>query len=95
LANKAALGCRVDALGDENTKKIGMESLKSVLRAMGAEGKTATIGTVPVAKYMTGETSQAYDTAADIKMDLEEEPKDRKRKRESNGGEGKEKKHKK
>jgi nucleolar protein 58 len=99
LANKAALGCRVDALGDETTKKIGMESLKSVLRAMGAEGKTATIGAVPVSKYIAGEVPNTYNNAEDIKMEIEEQNQDdrgSKRKRESHGGnDRKEKKQKK
>jgi len=105
LANKAALGCRVDALGDESTKKVGMEGLKSVYRAMSedAKGPGSVLGT-PSAKYQRQEFQMPkYNAADDIKMDdaekstpkkdVTEEKKDKKRKRNTEG-EPKDKKQK-
>jgi len=102
LANKAALSCRVDALGDETTKKIGIESLKSVYKVMSADGKIPIVPAGgPIGRYTApGFTSNAYNPADDVKMfdevqatDIQPEEKDKKRKRDSDGG--KEKKRKK
>jgi len=54
LANKAALSCRVDALGDEDTKPIGMENLVKVTTRMAqVDGKPVAIpaATIPLKKY--------------------------------------------
>jgi len=53
LANKAALSCRVDALGDEDTKPIGMENLVKVTTRMAqVDGKPVIpIATIPLKKY--------------------------------------------
>jgi len=54
LANKAALSCRVDALGDDDTKPIGMESyIKVTTRMAQVDGKPVTIPapTIPLKKY--------------------------------------------
>jgi len=43
LANKTALSCRVDALGDETTKPIGLENLEKVTaRVKALEGRKST-----------------------------------------------------
>jgi len=103
LANKAALSCRVDALGDETTKKIGIDSLKSVYRVMAADGKipTAPLGT-PTPKYITpGFAPPVYNPAEDIKMSEQLVPVedradggDKKRKRRSVDGKKDKKKQK-
>jgi nucleolar protein 58 len=104
LANKAALSCRVDALGDESTKKIGMESLKSVYRVMSVDGKIPTVPAgAPVGRYAApGFAPTAYNQADDVKMfdevrtpEIQTEGGDKKRKRQSTDGEKKDKKRKK
>jgi len=95
LANKAALSCRVDALGDESTKKIGIESLQAVLRAMSADGKIPVTPTQAQA-YIQPVTKSPYNPAADVKMEVDEVPVDKgvKRKREDGGKQKKDKKQK-
>jgi len=86
LANKAALSCRVDALGDETTAKIGLNSVPSVVRAMGGEYKPPITPVSKMVKYKSND-AQAYDASNDVKMEIEgDEPRvDKKRKRESTG----------
>jgi nucleolar protein 58 len=95
LANKAALSCRVDALGDETTKKIGIESLQSIFRAMSADGKVPATPQGFAQYQFRTETPAPYNPKDDIQMDIEAVPKDsKKRKREKDSPGGKEKKKK-
>jgi len=92
LANKAALSCRVDALGDENTKKIGIESLQCIFRAMSADGKVPATPSGFTQYQFKTETPAPYNTKQDIQMDVDVPPDSKKRKREKDSPGGKEKK---
>jgi len=85
LANKAVLGCRVDALGDENTKKISVENLKKIhMRMLQLDGRAPTLTPtgVPLEKYDTPqETVPMWNPADDVVIEQTEE-KAKKRKRE-------------
>jgi hypothetical protein len=67
LANKAVLGCRVDALGDENTKKVSIDNLKKIhMRMQQLDGRapTTTPTGIPLEKYEAPiETVPMYNTA--------------------------------
>jgi len=71
LANKAALSCRVDALGDEDTKPIGMANLiKVTTRLSQVDGKQISLpplATTTLKKYeKPTESPAAYSEAMDI-----------------------------
>jgi nucleolar protein 58 len=100
LANKAVLGCRVDALGDENTKKISIDNLKKIhLRLLQLEGRapTTTPTGIPLEKYESPqETTPMWNPEDDVVLEQPvEEKKHKKRKRESGAGDGDGKKDKK
>jgi len=102
LANKAALSCRVDALGEEPNKTIGMESLEKVTsRMQQLDGRKAiTLTPLKIEKYTkpTREELGVFNTSADVQMmEVEREikieggtevksEKKKKRKRESKTG---------
>jgi len=78
LANKAALGCRVDALGDENTRQIGMEYLSKISQTMvNLEGKTIippttkpqTIYERPAVTQVAATGKAQYDISSDITLE--------------------------
>jgi len=71
LANKASLSCRVDALGDENTRQIGVESLEKVTSRLKS---VDTVRAVPkskkqIAKYK-GKGSTVEDFQAEDEIQL-------------------------
>jgi len=82
LANKASLGCRVDALGDETTKQIGLESLAKISATMvQLEGKTIVAPTVkpqtlyerPPRTQIIEEDKKKYNNTNDVTLDFGEE----------------------
>jgi len=102
VANKAALSCRVDALGDDDTKPIGMENLiKVTTRLQQVDGKKVTLPTTPVAiqKYEKSSSSTATytshdDVVGDVQMKDAEEGEKKKEKREKKKDKEKKKKEK-
>jgi len=91
LANKAVLGCRVDALGDEDTKKISIENLRKIqYRMQQLDGKSASAFVPPTqAVYETPEQfAPSYSASNDMVMDGGA----KKRKREKSEDESKSKK---
>jgi len=87
LANKAALGCRVDALGDENTKRVGIDGLKVITaRIMELEGKNiAKTLQKPLTRYeQPNEIKKSRDVAEDFQLGTPEDSKKRKREDEKN-----------
>jgi len=90
----------VDALGDENTKKISIDNLKKIhLRLLQLEGRapTTTPTGIPLEKYESPqETAPMWNPEDDVVLEQPEEKKAKKRKRESDaGGDGDGKKDKK
>jgi len=76
LANKAALSCRVDALGDENTKPIGLQNLEKITARMQAlDGRKA----IPITPVQTEKYNKptvagpAYIGESEAQMDVAEQ----------------------
>jgi len=93
LANKTVLSARVDALGDDNTKPIGMQNYEKIkLRLKQLEGESIRIDE-PVQileKYETPQEVSTYNPSDDIVMggtnqdNIEKKSKKRKRKTDPN-----------
>jgi nucleolar protein 58 len=69
LANKTVLSARVDALGDEKTKSIGIENLKKIhdrLRKLEGEGIKLEDPVNLLEKYETPSNITTYNTSNDI-----------------------------
>eukprot|EP01126_Amoeba_proteus_P030527 TRINITY_DN3015_c0_g2_i1.p1 TRINITY_DN3015_c0_g2~~TRINITY_DN3015_c0_g2_i1.p1 ORF type:complete len:393 (+),score=102.00 TRINITY_DN3015_c0_g2_i1:362-1540(+) len=88
LANKAALGCRVDALGDETTKKVSIENLQKIhSRIQELDGRapvSSATGRAPE-RYEKKDFGTPYQSKDDLVLE-------KKRKRESSGGDRERKK---
>jgi nucleolar protein 58 len=72
LANKAALAVRVDALGDESSTQIGVESLQHVsARIEELDGRRPTFSMpegIPIKKYEKPDGQKSYNVAEDVVM---------------------------
>jgi len=82
LANKTVLSARVDALGDENTRAIGLENLMKVqAKVVELEGSAVTfeMPTTTLKAYEKPSKVESYNPTEDIEM---EDRSSKKRKRE-------------
>jgi len=100
LANKAALSIRVDALGDKDTKQIGVEALESISnRIQQLDGRRPVV-TKPdgaqIEKYeKPKDTKGGYNAADDVVMkDADEDGEEKKQKKDKKKKEQKDKKRK-
>jgi len=104
LANKAVLSCRVDALGDQDTRNIGIENLNKIHSRMQALDGKRPIGapSTYLKRYENENQDKGYSIAKDIelnnRMDIEEVPnkieKKDKKKKDKNDKEKKDKEKK-
>lgn len=85
LANKAALSCRVDALGDEESKQIGQENLMKVhARLQQVDGRKIALPTpTKLEKYEKPASTPSYNPQADVVMGEAEDNSEKKEKRNS------------
>jgi len=85
LANKTALSCRVDALGDEHTKPIGLENLEKVTARVNAlEGRKASTTKVQVqpGKYIKPSgTTKIESSVSEAQFGETQDKKDKKKRK--------------
>lgn len=89
LANKAVLGCRVDALGDEDTRKVSIDNLRKIharIQELDGRAPTTTPTGIPLEQYEKPTTTAQYDSKDDFVIAPSEDKKEKKRKRESTDG---------